>query len=654
MKQYITKLLFGAIVLLLNFNINAQIRNFPSFDPGGYGGDPNGPIVDPFGQPLPSCCENPSNGWEFNLSFGGFSLLTLLQSQIAAETIYRNQMIAWLREQENTTLLDEINRQMNTNYSSFDKAQKEYFKFYDSNGHQNGGVVRRAYDLSNLESQRKNNWGDRRDNHASDVAALDSWINCGFCSEFAGLVIPSDGFARSQASQFLETAKENFGEAHYLNGFHRSRAIGVFNIADNGELLNKLSDIRVDQYNHFGWEEKILLMSAYLVNYNLRNSCSILQGSCLPSSLVAYAPNQIWSDALILEWGLEFAPSIPIEQAIFNSIIDDYPIGSYGRAFVARERKRLLEEFLEGVKIWYLDNDGDGYHSQLVFAIESPGTNWKETTNGKDCDDLLKDLATNCRLELDDPCGNRDLRNKRVDPNLNEEICERTEVVPIPRAGAVTDSKIFKIQTIQDGFGKINIDQYELDILEFPAGITPQQLFEEIRLNFANFITGGDIPFLSTVQFEPYSSLDETTWNSSNPLGAAMDFDNFFDTSTVITTEYSLQDMFWTFTTYRSSDHLGHFVSGHRQFRLRDNLDGTFTFLIRAADRLAQPIDFVLNGGNQDVDLLYRQAGDKTWKNTMVLLENFINSKPNGRAREFNKNRDYGNRHEYNENDCLN
>ncbi len=38
-------------------------------------------------------------------------------------------------------------------------------------------------------------------------------------------------------------------------------------------------------------------------------------------------------------------------------------------------------------KMWYLDNDGDGYHSEVEEAENPPGDNWKETTSGEDCDD---------------------------------------------------------------------------------------------------------------------------------------------------------------------------------------------------------------------------------------------------------------------------
>ena len=38
-------------------------------------------------------------------------------------------------------------------------------------------------------------------------------------------------------------------------------------------------------------------------------------------------------------------------------------------------------------KVWYLDNDGDGYYSEMKEAETKPGVNWFENLNEKDCDD---------------------------------------------------------------------------------------------------------------------------------------------------------------------------------------------------------------------------------------------------------------------------
>ena len=97
MKKYVLLALTLLFALTQIETVEAQFRPFvepiAGFDddpdspgtPSKPGSPGNQPIVDPFGRPLPGCCENPSNGWDFDLSFGSFSTLAILQSQNAAE-----------------------------------------------------------------------------------------------------------------------------------------------------------------------------------------------------------------------------------------------------------------------------------------------------------------------------------------------------------------------------------------------------------------------------------------------------------------------------------------------------------------------------------------------------------------------------------------
>lgn len=57
----------------------------------------------------------------------------------------------------------------------------------------------------------------------------------------------------------------------------------------------------------------------------------------------------------------------------------------------------------EAKKTWYLDNDGDGWHCQMKQAEGSPGTKWKETTSGVDCNDARYKIDNDCSKA--DPCA---------------------------------------------------------------------------------------------------------------------------------------------------------------------------------------------------------------------------------------------------------
>ncbi|MFS4457310.1 hypothetical protein [Maribacter sp. 2304DJ31-5] len=313
-------------------------------------------------------------------------------------------------------------------------------------------------------------------------------------------------------------------------------------------------------------------------------------------------------------------------------------------------------------KDWYLDNDGDGYHSAHIRTVELPsaysGGNWGRLTHGPDCDDTNPEVhklntCGECKKEneCDDPCKNKDLTNKKVSDNVKNQIDQRMQGVSVPGGSVAANVKSFEIQTIEDGTSDINLDRYSLEINSLPDGYTPQQLFEEIRTNFYDLVTGGDY-FWEKAEFMSYAAQDTNSWGSSNPVGSAMDFDTLMDTATVICTEYSQSEMYWIFTTVHSVDHLGHPVSGHRRFGIEDNGDGSYSFVVRGADRLTTWVDSAANvtlglGGDFAFDL-----ADRTWKNLMETIEKYINDKPGGNAESFDKNKEYGKRYEYNEGDC--
>ncbi|WP_157505873.1 hypothetical protein [Flavobacterium chungangense] len=270
----------------------------------------------------------------------------------------------------------------------------------------------------------------------------------------------------------------------------------------------------------------------------------------------------------------------------------------------------------------------------------------KETPCTTTCPVGFDLIDCQCRVN---PCLNSDLRHKEISTDVKNLIDQREKTVFMN--GSYVDVKLFEIQEIEDGWGDINLDKYALNITNLPNGYQPQMLFDEIRRDFSDFVTGGSIVGTS-VKLEPYSIADGNKWESSNPIGAVMNFNNFMDTSTVICTEYNYDEMYWTFTTVHSLDHQGHFVSGHRQFGIETNSDGSYSFYLRGADRLGQLIDYSLNGFDSGHDFLFNNAADATWKNLMSNLEKFIKSKTGAIIKPFDKNKVYAERFEYNENDC--
>ena len=360
MKKYLILISVLMVTLVPTLHLNAQFRIFAEpvagFDPDGNPTAPGeNPIVDPFGNPMPGCCENPSNGWDFDLSFGSFSVLTQLQDQIAAETRFRREMNEWLQDQERETLLPEMNRQMRTNHRDFKTAQRAYFKFFDKGPARNGAVVQRVNHLASRETRQRQTWDEKRDKHITEVIALDSWINCGFCEEFAGLVIPADGLSRSKAGEFKVEAIESFGDAHFKEGFYQSRGVGLNKLALEETFYYRLSNLRVGKYRGLSWEDRVFLMSVYLIMGNNATTCNGISSNCIPNRLAEYHPNRVWNDNLLYDWAKEFSPEIPYEQAIFDSGFVSYLINTEGlrantaKAVAKREREKVLKDLMNEI-----------------------------------------------------------------------------------------------------------------------------------------------------------------------------------------------------------------------------------------------------------------------------------------------------------------
>lgn len=261
----------------------------------------------------------------------------------------------------------------------------------------------------------------------------------------------------------------------------------------------------------------------------------------------------------------------------------------------------------------------------------------------------IMDEDCECRIDLEDPCANKDLRNYVVATEVANMLESRQQPNTMVQSSELVDS--FILETIDDGWGDINQDRFSIKIDVLPYGYTPFQLFNEIRMNLSNLVVGGNLAYVTDVTLEPYSDQDGITWVSDNPVGAAMDFDTILDTSTVYCVEYNEDEMYWVFATVTSYDHQGHFVAGVRQFGLEPNGSGGYSFYVRAADRLGGVLDYTFNALSGNDEILFTQAADATWKNLMENTTSLIQNQ-GGIVEEFDETKTYGSRHPYDEDDC--
>jgi hypothetical protein len=179
----------------------------------------------------------------------------------------------------------------------------------------------------------------------------------------------------------------------------------------------------------------------------------------------------------------------------------------------------------------------------------------------------------------------------------------------------------WKIHRIHEARGDINLDRYEVRISKLPAtlpngsgNVTPEKLFQYIRIHLNQFLD------TTTAEVKPYS-FDTALWNSSDPYMAICHWDmkmwdfNVDDGAVIVSDQSNLH---WIFSTVWTGRDGGHPVSGNREFLLRDNEDGTWSFLTRGADRTTTMVDQVPGEA-----LVFSQA-DQLWKSLQHKIADMI------------------------------
>lgn len=159
----------------------------------------------------------------------------------------------------------------------------------------------------------------------------------------------------------------------------------------------------------------------------------------------------------------------------------------------------------------------------------------------------------------------------------------------------------------EDGQGMLNIDQYSITI--DADGQSAGELFRDIRSDLGEIIFGSS----NAANLFPFSAEDRTKWASDNPKGAVMVFRletlGFglipLERGAVVVSCLSETDFVFSTVRVGSSvwpDGPGwHPVSGNRGFGVRDNGNGSLTFFVKAADRVADAAFFENIVGNDTI-----------------------------------------------------
>lgn len=191
----------------------------------------------------------------------------------------------------------------------------------------------------------------------------------------------------------------------------------------------------------------------------------------------------------------------------------------------------------------------------------------------------------------------------------------------------------YAIQYITGAKGPVvNLDYFSITINSLPAKpnsmflYTPQEYLEYIRLNLNDFIDTQYSHFSpSTI-----TGIDESQiWNSTNPLNAVLHINiPTAGDGSVMCTKYANNT--WIFTTLevpwaapQGYDGV-HPVSGHREFGLKQNPNGTYTFYTRGTDRITTFLDDLFGSSGIMGDPF--QNPDALWNSLLDGVENHVNN----------------------------
>lgn len=261
------------------------------------------------------------------------------------------------------------------------------------------------------------------------------------------------------------------------------------------------------------------------------------------------------------------------------------------------------------------------------------------------------DQASALTYHLPDLSAWRALLNNKVPPSTLKELEARNypyEVASIKK-GNLTPllKKPFYIQTLDSGWGDINIDYYAVRITKKPLldgqRASAEKFFQYMRGKINKVIneTNG--------HFNWYTDADADRWKSSKPLNTIASiplggfeipwklisddkalYDKYFrprayfrpDHGAVIASVYT--PLYWRFTTIATPNDLEHAICGTREFGVQPEGEG-YVFYVRGVDRPASLIDLVANkvapralmGGSFKIDDLANaiwDGADTLWR----------------------------------------
>ncbi|MUH36387.1 T9SS C-terminal target domain-containing protein [Zobellia amurskyensis] len=278
------------------------------------------------------------NPAEFELYFHDMQVLLDMQDALSFYSNAKRQ--EWLEKQEEV-FKNEINHLLGTEHSSFSNAKRDFFKNYEKNFLK---VESRAYDIAASHTKKSQSLNKEQEVFTEELFYLEEWklkgdycifsdgiIFGGFpqpasheCQNLFNTVVRGktlkslgsaqllDGTPGTKFSELRNKVLIDFSEREYESAQNKSWASGIYNIINDGNLLNTLSNKHINYYDKQGLEDKVFLMTSYLVQYYNRN-LGVLQ-----QPIPKYNIPPFWSNETLLEMGKEKAPALDAEEKVFS------------------------------------------------------------------------------------------------------------------------------------------------------------------------------------------------------------------------------------------------------------------------------------------------------------------------------------------------
>ncbi|MDO6807916.1 DNRLRE domain-containing protein [Zobellia galactanivorans] len=544
------------------------------------------------------------NPAEFELYFHDMQVLLDMQDALS---FYSNaKRKEWLEKQEEV-FKNEINRQLGTDHTSFSDAQQDFFKNYEKNYRK---TESRAAEYSLSYNSTAIEMDKEQLVFTEELYHLEEWklngkncvltdnINFGGFSQPAsekcqrlfntiirGKTLKSLGSGQldgAPSTTFSELRNEviiDFSNLEYESAQNKSWAQGMSRIIEDGSLLNTMTNNHLDYYDRKGLEDKVFLMTTYLVQYNNRN-LGLLQQPLPQYPLPIFSKKET-----LLEMGKEKAPALEVDELIFSP---DYISEVLGDCAIGNQRPNGQQG---------PDNRDCAKVKQDLLDLKEQviDEHISETSRLRTIEDYLINNPYGL-LQID--CNQIENWKSLASHNPPQEIKSKIEDLQNNHEAQFGD---WNIQYLNEAGGAIiNMDYFAVNINEMPINPNTNERFSQNE--FLNYFRRNINDFVDNTTFEPYCELSELCnqetdlWNQENPLGAIIKLDislyggpggNILANDGVVMVSEFNDGSYWRFITLEAPYDSAHPVTGTRQFGIEQLSDGSYNIYVRGVDRFS-------------------------------------------------------------------